>query len=236
MLKVAILQGNPAAQILSLGNLAHISKKCERSDAFARKAIDLAINEKRQDLAIQPVNILAVCLSRRQQYKTAEKFLKTALKFAGRYDKKLGGAKTFDNLGALKVKMGKLAEAKLYYNKSLKFYQKLNRRLDIAASYYRLGRVSAMLKDYSVAEHYLLISLKKFKAARFEKGIILAARNIRDVARARHGRHGRRSAARSASDKQLRRYESRWSKEQPENNGVRYQETRLAAKSWVDFE
>ncbi|MCF6199210.1 MAG: tetratricopeptide repeat protein [Hyphomicrobiaceae bacterium] len=231
MLKVAILQGNPAAQILSLGNLAHNSQKCERSKAFARKAIDLAITEKRQDLAIQPTNILAICLSRRQKYKMAEKFLKTALKFASRYDRKIDGAKTMDNLAAINIKMGQLAKAKYYYGKSLKFYENLNRRLDIAASYYRLGRVSAMLRDYTVAEHYLLISLKKFKAARYEKGILLAARNIRAISRKRHNK----SRDLPHRNKELRRYESRLQENQ-EQFGSLYRKTKQASTSWVDFE
>ena len=231
MLKVAILQGNPAAQILSLGNLAHNSQKCERSKAFAHKAIDLAITEKRQDLAIQPTNILAICLARRQKYKTAEKFLKTALKFAGRYDRQVDGAKTMDNLAAINIKMGQLAKAKYYYGKSLKFYQSLNRRLDIAASYYRLGRVSAMLRDYTVAEHYLLISLKKFTAARYEKGILLAARNIRAISRKRHNK----SLERPHHNKELRRYESRLEQDE-EQFGSLYRKTRQTSTSWVDFE
>ncbi len=231
MLKVAILQGNPAAQILSLGNLAHNSKRCDRSRAFARKAIDLAITEKRQDLAIQPTNILAICLSKRQHYTTAEKLLKTALKFASRFDRQIDGAKTLDNLAALNIKMGRLAKAKYYYSKSLKFYQKHNRRLDIAASYYRLGRVSALLKDYTLAEHYLLISLKKFKAARYEKGILLAARNIRAISRRRQ----KKNLERPRPNKELRRYESRL-KQKEQRPLPLYREAGLDSNGWVDFE
>jgi len=231
MLKVAILQGNPAAQIVSLGNLAHNSKQCERSKAFARKAIDLAITEKRHDLAIQPTNILAICLSKRQHYKTAEKFLKTALKFASRFDRQIDGAKTLDNLAAVNIKMGRLAKAKYYYSKSLKFYQNHNRRLDIAASYYRLGRVSALLRNYTLAEHYLLISLKKFKAARYEKGMLLAARNIRAISRHQH----KKSLERPRSNKELRHYESRL--EQKDKGTIPlFREAGLDRNGWVDFE
>jgi serine/threonine protein kinase/lipopolysaccharide biosynthesis regulator YciM len=121
------------------------------AEEYASKAINLAKNERMENVATNGLIDLGNSFLARGEYDRAEQNFQQALVFARNDEGLRNEARALLALGSLRVQQRKPTEAKDFVNQALPFFQKGSYNKDISTAYLILGRANEMSENYDEA-------------------------------------------------------------------------------------
>jgi len=121
------------------------------AEEYASNAINLAKQERMENLASNGLINLGNAFMARAEYGKAEENFQQALEFSRKDDGLQNEARALLSMGSLKIQQKKPDEAEDFVRQALPFFQKSSYKKEIAQANLILGRASEMKENYDVA-------------------------------------------------------------------------------------
>ncbi|MCA1625154.1 MAG: tetratricopeptide repeat protein [Acidobacteria bacterium] len=142
--------------MLQISSVCSGEGKTSCGEEYASNAIQLAKEERMENLATNGLIDLGNAFFTRAEYEKAERYFQQALEFARKDEGRHNEARALLTLGSLRVQQNKPTEAQDFIQQAMPFYQKGGYHKEVAQANILLGRVYEMSENFDEA-------LKAFK-------------------------------------------------------------------------
>jgi serine/threonine protein kinase/lipopolysaccharide biosynthesis regulator YciM len=137
--------------MLQISSVCCSGGKIDCAEEYASKAINLAKEERMENLATNGLIDLGNAYLTQRKYDAADKTFKQALEFARKDEGRRNEARVLLALASLRIEEAKPEEAEVFASQALPFFEKGGYQREVSQTRLALGRVSEMKGNYAAA-------------------------------------------------------------------------------------